>query len=106
MTTKTRKKWKVRVSTANPQEILEMAERESQALTTRGGNSPIRYAPACEVLRGKGYSWKMIAAWLEERGVYYSTNALSDATKKWGQSDEYVTWLTTRQNKEQELEAV
>jgi len=105
MTTKTRKKWEVRISTANPQEILEMAEQEA-AILSRSNSSPIRYAPACEVLRGKGYSWRMIADWLEERGVYYSTNALSDATKKWGQSDEYVAWLTSKQDKEQELEAV
>lgn len=69
-------------------------------------HGPIRYAPACEVLRGKGYSWRMISEWLAEREVYYSTNALSDALKKWGQSDEYVTWLTTRENKEQELDNV
>ena len=105
MATKTRKKWEVRPSTANPLEILEMAESEAVVLT-RSNNSPIRYAPACEVLRSKGYSWKMIAAWLEDRGVYYSTNALSDATKKWGESDEYVTWLTTRENKESELDEV
>ncbi len=101
----TRKKAVIRVSTANPQEILEMAEKE-EAVLTRSTNSPIRYAPACEVLRTKGYSWRMIAEWLEERGVYYSTNSLADATKKWGESDEYVTWLTTRENKEQELDNV
>lgn len=103
--TKTRKKAVIRPSTANPQEILEMAEKEQEVLT-RSNNSPIRYAPACEVLRSKGYSWRMIAEWLEERGVYYSTNALADALKKWGQSDEYVTWLTTRENKEEELNEV
>ena len=101
----TRKKGEMKISTANPLEILEMAEREATRLT-RSDNSPIRYAPACEVLRGKGWSWRMIAEWLEERGVYYSTNSLADALKKWGASDEYVTWLTTRENKEQELEAV
>jgi len=102
----TRKKHEIRVSTADPMEILAQAEQESQALTTRGGNSPIRYAPACEVLRGKGYSWRMIAEWREERGVYYSTNSLADATKSCGESHEYCTWLTARANIQQQLDEV
>lgn len=41
------------------------------------------YGESVHILRGKGYTWDMVADWFEERGASYRASSLKQAYRQW-----------------------
>lgn len=67
------------------EQLMQKAREEEERSTRREGrvNLTIQYAPVAETLRQKHFTWKAIAAWMNERGVPVGMSNLMKAHRLW-----------------------
>lgn len=93
-------------NTVDPAKILAAAMKAKPHVVPPKTYPLMEYAKAIEVLRQKGWSWDMVHEWFTEKGIEATSKGLQMVSRRWGQTDEYVEWVISCEDKEKELDNV